>query len=57
MYKFSIKDEGGADEGSAPRGRGRGRGFRGGFRGGFSRGRGGFRGGRGNIIQNLISIF
>jgi len=39
-------DEGGADEGSAPRGRGRGRGFRGGFRGGFSRGRGGFRGGR-----------
>merc|ERR1712038_1898134 len=40
-------DEGGPEEGTAPRGRGRGRGFRGGFRGGFSRGRGGFRGGRG----------
>jgi len=44
-------DDGGADEGSAPRGRGRGRGFRGGFRGGFSRGRGGFRGGRGGFSR------
>merc|ERR1719367_316221 len=44
-------DEGGAEEGSAPRGRGRGRGFRGGFRGGFSRGRGGFRGGRGGFSR------
>merc|ERR1712241_701505 len=44
-------DDGGAEEGSAPRGRGRGRDFRGGFRGGFSRGRGGFRGGRGGFSR------